>query len=103
MFVDLAKEQLNPDGVVVDADGCLWNAQWGASRVARYAPDGNFLEAVSVEVSQTSCPAFGGADLSSLFVTTAATSTSADEKKAGNTFFCRSDFSGQPEHRVVLD
>ena len=31
VFVDLKKDKRNPDGAVVDSDGCLWNAQWGAA------------------------------------------------------------------------
>ncbi|MCV0427578.1 MAG: SMP-30/gluconolactonase/LRE family protein, partial [Roseibium sp.] len=40
LFVDLGKDDHNPDGAVVDSEGYLWNAQWGANRVARYASDG---------------------------------------------------------------
>ena len=60
-----------PDGLVVDADGCLWVAFWGGSAVRRYAPDGSLLAELEVPVSQPSCPAFGGPDLGELFVTTA--------------------------------
>ena len=47
VFVDMKAEGLNPDGSIVDADGCLWNAQWGAHRVAKYSGEGVFLEAVA--------------------------------------------------------
>lgn len=33
-------DHIYPDGSIIDKDGYLWNAQWGASRVVRYAPDG---------------------------------------------------------------
>jgi hypothetical protein len=56
---------------VIDAAGNLWNAQWGASRVACYSPDGAFLKAVSFPARHTSCPAFGGEGFSTLFCTTA--------------------------------
>lgn len=71
VFVDLAAEGLFPDGSTVDADGNLWNAQWGAGRVACYSPQGQFLRAVSVGAPHSSCPAFGGEGLRSLFTTTA--------------------------------
>ncbi|WP_428641978.1 SMP-30/gluconolactonase/LRE family protein [Roseibium sp.] len=99
-FVDLSPEDLKPDGAVVDSEGYLWNAQWGASRVARYAPDGSFVEAVSFPASQTSCPAFGGADLNTLFVTTASEGLTGPEE--GKTFFAQVSARGQSEHRVVL-
>ena len=100
VFVDLTGEGLNPDGSVVDAKGCLWNAQWGASRLARYAPDGTFLSAVEIPAKQASCPAFGGADLRTLFVTSAA--DGLDGADEGKTFAVQLDVQGQAEHQVVL-
>lgn len=70
-FVDLRADDRLPDGSVVDSDGALWNAQWGSGRVARYRPDGSFDHAVPVPGVHSSCPAFGGADMRSLLVTTA--------------------------------
>ncbi len=60
-----------PDGLVVDADGCLWVAFWGGSAVRRYSPSGELLASLRVPVVQPSCPAFGGPGLSDLYVTTA--------------------------------
>jgi len=60
-----------PDGSVVDAQGCLWNAQWGASRVQRFSPEGQLLFEVLCEAPQITCPAFGGADLDTLMITSA--------------------------------
>ena len=68
VFVDLSQQGLNPDGSVVDAEGCLWNAQWGAWRIARYAPDGSLDRVIELPVSQPTCPAFGGPDLNTLFI-----------------------------------
>lgn len=52
--IDLAAESLNPDGAVIDATGCIWNAQWGASRIALYARDGSFMSAVPFPALQVS-------------------------------------------------
>ena len=60
-----------PDGSAVDEDGFLWNAQWGAGRVVRYAPDGRIDRVLQMPVSQPSSCAFGGSDLSTLYVTSA--------------------------------
>jgi sugar lactone lactonase YvrE len=59
------------DGLVVDADGCLWIAMWGGGCVRRYSADGELLGAYQVPVSQPTCPGFGGPGLDELFVTTA--------------------------------
>jgi sugar lactone lactonase YvrE len=60
-----------PDGMCADADGCLWVAIWGAGLVRRYSTDGRVLQEIVVPVSQPSSCAFGGPDLSLLFITTA--------------------------------
>jgi L-arabinonolactonase len=60
-----------PDGSVIDAEGCLWNAHWGVGRISRYAPDGSLIETFSVPVKHPSCPALGGAAGDQLMVSTA--------------------------------
>lgn len=60
-----------PDGMAVDADGCLWIAMWGGSRVVRLDPEGEFIAAIPLPVKQPSSVAFGGPRLDVLFVTTA--------------------------------
>ncbi|MEX0308636.1 MAG: SMP-30/gluconolactonase/LRE family protein [Tateyamaria sp.] len=100
LFVDLKSEGLNPDGAVVDAEGNLWNAQWGVGRVACYGPDGTFKRAIDVPARQSSCPAFGGPDGTTLFVTTAA--DGLDEAEGGKTFYGPAGVTGQREHRVIL-
>jgi sugar lactone lactonase YvrE len=64
-------EQGIPDGLVVDAEGCLWVAFWGGQAVRRYSADGGLLAELPTPVSQPSCPAFGGPGLEDLYVTTA--------------------------------
>ncbi len=106
VFLDLRAERLNPDGAVVDADGVFWNAQWGASRVAAYDADGHFLRAVEVPARHSSCPAFGGPDLSTMFVTSARQGLSPEvlesEPLNGQTFAVAGVATGQAEHRVIL-
>jgi L-arabinonolactonase len=80
----------SPDGSIVDADGCLWNAEWGGNRLTRYAPDGRVLARMSVPASQPTCPAFGGEALDTLYLTTARDGLSAhrlaEDVNAGATF-----------------
>lgn len=60
-----------PDGATIDAQGNLWNAEWGHASVARYAPDGILLSRHAVPAPHVTCPAFGGPAGDLLFVTTA--------------------------------
>ncbi|WP_371168102.1 SMP-30/gluconolactonase/LRE family protein [Aliiroseovarius sp. 2305UL8-7] len=101
VHLDLRGKDFGADGAVVDAEGNFWNAQWGASRVACYAPDGALIEAHNVPTSQASCPAFGGPGLTTLFVTTAAVDR-PDDPEAGKTYSIDTTTKGQPEHRVIL-
>jgi len=60
-----------PDGSAVDEAGYLWNAQWGAGWIVRYAPNGHIDQIILMPVSQPSSCAFGGPDLATLYVTSA--------------------------------
>ncbi|WP_271948752.1 SMP-30/gluconolactonase/LRE family protein [Ruegeria faecimaris] len=106
VFLDLTKDQLNPDGAVVDTSGNIWIAQWGANRVAAYAPDGQFLKSVGFDAAHASCPAFGGPDLTTLFCTTARQGLDAAQIEIqptnGMTFAAPDAGKGQAEHRVIL-
>jgi len=71
VFARLTDASGVPDGSTVDAEGGLWNAQWGGGRVVRYGPDGVETDRVSVPTSQPSCVALGGPHLATLYITTA--------------------------------
>ncbi len=102
VFVDLSGEAFGPDGSVTDADGALWNAQWGAARVARYLPDGTLDRVVAVGGAHSSCPAFGGADLSTLYVTTAREGIVAPKPGDGLVYRVAAGIRGRAEPRVLL-
>lgn len=113
VFVNLSatdtQPEHKPDGAVVDVEGCLWNAQWGSARVARYSPEGKFLEAIDFPTGHTSCPAFGGADMSTLYATTARQKLPQErpdwKETAGQTFQVESNsagWAGQPEPQMIL-
>lgn len=98
--IDLSGTDYRPDGAVVDADGNLWNAQWGAGRVAGYAADASFIESIDFAADQTTCPAFGGDDLTTLFCTSAAVGVTGPGQ--GKTFTTLTRYTGQAEHQVLL-
>ncbi len=72
VFVDVPASEGLPDGLAVDAEGCVWSAQWYAGAVLRYDPDGRCIDRIALPVQQVSSLAFGGADLGDVYVTTAA-------------------------------
>ncbi|MFG6138247.1 SMP-30/gluconolactonase/LRE family protein [Halomonas sp. B23F22_10] len=77
---DVTRREGNPDGAVIDAEGAMWLALWGAGRVVRLDREGREIGAISVPVSQPSCPAFGGPGLASLYITTAREGMSAEQR-----------------------
>ncbi len=89
-----------PDGSAVDADGHLWNAQWNGGRVVRYAPDGPVERVVPMPVSRPTSACFGGADMTTLFVTSAACDLSQAqlrrEPHAGAVFAVETGIRGVP-------
>ena len=60
-----------PDGLTVDAEGFLWSAQWYGSCVVRYDPEGKMERRINFPAKQISSVAFGGNDLTDVFVTSA--------------------------------
>ena len=90
-----------PDGSTVDAEGFIWNAQWGGSKVVRYRPDGTVDMSLALPVSQPSCVAFGGENMNLLFVTTArqglAETELAQQNEAGSVFVFETPYQGLPE------
>lgn len=61
----------HPDGMAVDAEGCLWVAFFGGWRIDRYAPSGRLLDSVRLPCANVTKLAFGGQDLRTVYVTTA--------------------------------
>jgi D-xylonolactonase len=72
LFVEIAESEGVPDGMTIDAEGCVWTAIWFGGRVKRFAPDGTLDCEIEFPVRQTSAVVFGGPELDILYVTTAA-------------------------------
>lgn len=79
-----------PDGSTVDAEGFIWNAQWGDHSVVRYSPEGEIVEKLILPAVQPSSVAIGGPNLDWLIVTTSRVELSpqqlADYPLSGNVF-----------------
>ncbi|MDQ2710633.1 MAG: SMP-30/gluconolactonase/LRE family protein [Acidobacteriota bacterium] len=88
-----------PDGSAMDSEGYLWNCRYGGGCIVRVAPDGSVDRVIEMpSVNITSCT-FGGKDLKTLYVTTAAAASDPGDRLAGSLFAIDSDVAGQPENR----
>lgn len=72
-----------PDGAAVDADGCYWIALYDGGCVQRFSPEGAWIASYPTPASRPTMPAFGGADLKALYVTSA----QDDRTDAGGSLF----------------
>lgn len=102
--LDAAREGV-PDGLCIDAEDNLWVAIWGGHEVRRYSPAGELLERVRVPVAQPASCALGGANGTTLYITTARDGRSPDELAAepdsGRLFCCDVGVAGRPLNRFV--
>ncbi|OLT43972.1 calcium-binding protein [Saccharomonospora sp. CUA-673] len=73
-----------PDGLCVDADGCVWVALWSGGAVRRYTPDGRLDHTITLPVSHPTACAFAGSALSDLYITTARVDQQAPHPDAGS-------------------
>jgi len=77
-----------PDGLTVDANGFVWLAHWGGSRITRFAPDGTVDGVLEIPVPQVTNCAFGGPDMNLLFITTAARNVDLETYPEAGGLFC---------------
>jgi sugar lactone lactonase YvrE len=74
----------SPDGLTVDADGCVWVALWDGGAIRRYTPAGTLDRVLELPVPRPTACAFGGAGLSDLYITTARTGLASPDPLAGS-------------------
>lgn len=101
----LRVEEGIPDGLAVDAEGCVWVAIWDGGEVRRLDPDGRLLERVRVPARRPTSCAFGGEGLRDLFVTSARmgiADADATDPLAGSIFCLRDAGEGLPAPRTIL-
>lgn len=96
---------IGPDGLVVDAEGFVWVAVWGAGEVRRYSPAGELDRVVGVPVANVTSCAFGGTDLDLLFITSegpvAGQPPGGTHALGGSLFVAEPGVPGRPSHRLA--
>jgi sugar lactone lactonase YvrE len=79
-FLQFGEGDGYPDGMTVDAEGCLWIAFWDGWSVRRFSPEGELLDRIDVPVARPTSCAFGGADLDRLYISSASIGLSPEDK-----------------------
>ena len=100
-FIEIPRDAGFPDGMTIDAEGCLWVAHWDGWRVTRYGPDGKPRQTIRMPVKRPTSCTFGGPDLSILYVTSARMGLTEEELAAaplsGSVFAIRTGTVGLAE------
>ena len=99
-FVRFSEEDGYPDGMTVDTEGHLWVCHWNGWRVTRFTPEGRIERTIQLPVAQVTSCAFGGSDLATLYITSAAIALTPAARKAqplaGGLFAVRPGIGGLP-------
>ena len=89
-----------PDGAAIDSQGNYWCAMFEGGRLLQLSPAGELLREFALPVRCPTMPCFGGADLRTLYLTTASHGRPADELQAlplsGHVLWARVDVPGRP-------
>ncbi|MEM7442826.1 MAG: SMP-30/gluconolactonase/LRE family protein [Pseudomonadota bacterium] len=100
VFANVPESDGRPDGLCTDSEGGVWCAIWDGWRVNRYTPDGRLDRVIDLPIPRPTSVAFGGADLKTLYITSARTrlaaSTLSEAPLSGGLFACTPGVTGNP-------
>ncbi|MEO6256781.1 MAG: SMP-30/gluconolactonase/LRE family protein [Sphingomicrobium sp.] len=101
VFASYGADEGYPDGMTVDAEGCLWIAFWDGWCVRRFSPAGECLRTITLPVAKPTSCAFGGRDLDQLYITSASIGLDAAalavQPQAGGLFLAAPGVTGIAE------
>lgn len=104
-FVRIEEGAGYPDGLSVDAEGCVWTGLFGGWAARRYAPTGELLQTVRFPTANVTKIAFGGSRLQQAYATTARKGLSAEalgnQPLAGGIFSFPVQTPGLPQHEIL--
>ncbi|HEY7006886.1 MAG TPA: SMP-30/gluconolactonase/LRE family protein [Sphingomicrobium sp.] len=90
----------HPDGPTIDSNGYLWISLYAGWETLRYSPGGDLVERIRFPVANITKIAFGGADLRTVYATTARQlmkpEAIAEQPQIGDLFEFRVDVPGVP-------
>jgi sugar lactone lactonase YvrE len=90
-----------PDGMTIDAEGCLWVAIYGGGEVRRYLPTGELDGIVEVPTPLVTSCTFGDDDLGELYITTAGGRSDRSDGGGGQVFRFRPGVTGTRADRFA--
>lgn len=96
-FVELKDGEGFVDGATVDAEGCYWLAAVAAGSLRRYKPDGSLDRVIDLPVSNPTKPAFGGAKMDTLYITSTRLKIGPDSEENGGIYALKPGVKGIPE------
>ena len=104
--VQFTEEQGYPDGMTIDSEDMIWVAQWAGWGVTRFDPrSGEVLEKIDIPAAQVTACAFGGPDMTDLYITTARRGLDSDalqkQPHAGSLFVAKPGVRGVPSYRYA--
>ena len=106
-LIQFTPEDGLPDGIITDAEGCLWIAHWGGARITHYSPDGRLIAAYPVPAHNVTTMCFAGPDFSTLYITTARdgldAAALAEMPLSGSLFKMQTATHGLPEPLFQLN
>ncbi|MFL1481561.1 MULTISPECIES: SMP-30/gluconolactonase/LRE family protein [Pseudomonas] len=88
-----------PDGSAMDSQGYIWNARWDGSCLLRLTPEGEVDRIIELPVSRPTSCVFGGPNLTTLYITSAA--SPLDHPLDGAVLAIEVDVPGMPCHRFA--
>uniref|UniRef100_A0A182F1R5 Regucalcin n=1 Tax=Anopheles albimanus TaxID=7167 RepID=A0A182F1R5_ANOAL len=93
------------DGMTIDAEGNLYVAMFGGSKVVKISPEKKIIQEIKIPAPQVTSVAFGGPHLDELFVTTAGKLFKDPQKDPAGALFRVTALGakGLPMQEVVLE
>jgi sugar lactone lactonase YvrE len=92
-----------PDGSAIDREGFIWNCRWGGGCIVRVSPEAKVERVIEMPTRNITNCTFGGKDLTTLYITTAAAPNDPGDRFAGSLFAIKTETQGLGESRFKLE